>query len=114
MSTTPACARSVSPLGRRSTGSHRQSPSARKRECVLRLPVRADPLHVPRETRALKGRDHDAREVDLTAAHAVDRRGGKRMMIVVPRLAERERGEPGEVLRMVVGFKPLATEEMTQ
>src|SRR6266851_9051281 len=95
-------------------GCRKQLTSARKRECLLRLPVRADPLHVPHQAGALQGRDHDAREVELTAAHAVDRRGWKRMMIVVPRLPERERGEPGEVLRMVVCREALTAEKVTQ
>src|SRR5207245_5297385 len=93
-STAPRARKTYLRLGYGNAGCDKQSTRGTKRECLLRLPVRADPLHVPHQAGALQGRDHDAREVELTAAHAVDRRGWKRLMIVVPCLAEPERGEP--------------------
>ena len=58
--------------------------------------------------------DHRRRRVDLPAPHAVRGRGREGVVVVVPRLAERQRREPGEVARLVAGVEALAAEEVAQ
>ena len=50
----------------------------------------------------------------LPAAQAVRRRGRERVMVVVPRLAEGQRRQPGDVARVVAGLEAAAAEEVTQ
>ncbi len=82
---------------------------------LARLALGTDPLHVPDQARDAPARDDQhPRQVDLATAHAVERRGGEGVMVVVPGLAERERREPQQVARVVLGGEAPPAEEVTQ
>src|SRR2546423_276437 len=87
---------------------------AGRRAELARLALRADPDDVPDEPEPLHRRDYDGRRVELPAPEPVARGRREGVVVVVPRLAERERREPGEVARLVVRLVAPAPEEVAQ
>ena len=57
--------------------------------------------HVPDEPELLQRADHPPRDVELEAAQPVARRGGERVVVVVPPLAEDEQRDEPVVARLV-------------
>ena len=57
------------------------------------LPDEPEPAHQP---------DHETADVELPRPQAMERRGGEGVMVVMPRLAERDPGEPPDVPRLVL------------
>src|SRR5262245_23525795 len=69
--------------------------------CLDGLALRSYPDDVPGEAEPLQRPDHRRGGIELLALHAVHRRCREGVMAVVPGLAERRQGEPGEVSRLV-------------
>jgi len=61
------------------------------------LAFRRNPHDSPGEPAALERSDQPTAGIDLESPEAVERRGGKSVMVVVPRLAEGQPGEPPDV-----------------
>ena len=74
--------------------------------------LRRDPHDIPRRAHLLQPEDQPPRRVELPAAQAVDGRARERVVVVVPRLAERGEREPDDVGRVVVGGEAPAAEEV--
>src|SRR4051794_37027707 len=69
---------------------------------------------VPGQPELLEGPDDGGRDVDLAQSMPMVRGRRKRVVVVVPRLAEREEGEPREVARLVTGVVRLLAEEVAE
>src|SRR5438477_11217295 len=76
--------------------------------------IRAYPHHIPDEAYPFHEVDQPRGRIELETSEAVPRRGRERVVVVVPRLAERKRREPGQVPRLVPGLERLAAEEVTE
>src|SRR5947209_19439361 len=63
------------------------------------LPLRAHTHDVPRQSESLERADHQCRRVELPAAQTMFSGGWERVVVVMPRLAERQWREPREVAR---------------
>ncbi len=81
---------------------------------LLRLALGADPHDVPDQAELLQQHDHHAGRVGhpLPEAQAVKGRGGERVVVVMPRLAHRERRQPEDVARLILDVEAPATEEV--
>src|SRR3712207_1259176 len=79
-----------------------------------RLSLGRDAPDVASESEPLERADDPAARIDLPPAQAVKGRGGEGVVVVVPRLAERQRRQPGEVARLVGGAEPAPAEEVAQ
>src|SRR5687768_14748093 len=73
-----------------------------------------NPDDVPDEPRALHGANDQCGRVELPAPQAMRSRLRERVMVVVPRLPERQWGEPGEVARLVAGREWPAPEAVAE
>ena len=78
---------------------------------ALELVARRPP-HVPHEPEPLEPADHPPRDVDLPAVEAVAGRARKRMVVVVPALAEDEQSDEPVVPRLVPRAVVLAPEHV--
>src|SRR5207248_10732393 len=65
------------------------------------LPRGRDPDDAPRETAPLEPADHPAAGIEFEPPQAVEGRRRKRVMVVVPGLAERQPRQPPHVARLV-------------
>ena len=79
---------------------------------LARLALRAHRDDVPRQPELLEPADHDRRPGRSPAPQPVARRRRERMVVVVPRLAEREQREPEDVARLVRGREAAAAEDV--
>src|ERR1700728_1558344 len=70
--------------------------------------------HVPYKPNALHGPYHQCRDIELAPAEAMEGGGGESVVVVVPRLAQGEGREPGEVARMVARVVAAPPEEVAQ
>src|SRR5204863_9246011 len=61
------------------------------------LSLRWNPHDPPGESAAFEGPDQPAAGIDVVTPKSVERRGGKRMVVVVPGLAEGQPGKPPDV-----------------
>src|SRR4051812_30109124 len=78
------------------------------------LPFRRDLDDVPGEARLLEAPDHPRGRVELPGLEAVARGRRERVVVVVPRLAEREERQPEQVARLVAGRELPAPEEVAE
>src|SRR4051794_41710223 len=78
---------------------------ARRARQLLRLALRRDTRHVPREPELLEAADQRGGQVDLVPLQAVARGAREGVVVVVPRLAERRDGEPEHVRRLVLDLE---------
>src|SRR4051794_27249755 len=69
---------------------------------LLGLALRRDLDHVPGDLHPPQPADHPTRRVDLPGAQTMERRARERVVVVVPRLAHRQRGEPEDVGRVIL------------
>ena len=81
---------------------------------LLLLALGRDLDHVPGQLHPPHRADHPPRRIEpaLPAAQAVERRARERVVVVVPGLAHREQGEPGDVGGVIVDGEPAAAEEV--
>src|SRR3984957_5392637 len=83
-------------------------------ETLRCAPLWCDPHHVPGQPETLHAANHERRDVELAPGKTVEGGGGKSVMIVVPRLAKRERREPCEVARVIAGLIAAFAKEMAE
>src|SRR5919108_1767901 len=102
MATKPA--RTTNCHGGGPRGGRRSAPNATSyaafaghRNGLAPLALRAYAHDVPRESAQLERTDDHRRRVDLPAAEPVHRGGRERVVVVVPRLAERRQRQPEHV-----------------
>src|SRR3954447_16516423 len=81
---------------------------------LRRLARAAHADHVPCEPHPLQGPHHRRRHVGLPPAAPVRGGGRERVVVVVPRLPERQHRKPPEVARLVAGVEAPAAEEVAQ
>src|SRR5215211_2243842 len=65
------------------------------------LALRVHGHNIPCEADPCEPADHERRRIELPTAHPVARRRGEGVVVVVPRLAERDQRQPEHVARLV-------------
>ena len=78
------------------------------------LALRGDADDFPGQAAALQRADEPGAGIDLPAAQSMAGGSGEGVVVVVPRLAEGERCEPGEVAGVVAGGERSPAEEVAQ
>src|SRR5213083_961373 len=91
-----------------------RSCSSNLRQRLRNLTLGRHTHHVPGQSESLERADRESGQVELPSPQPVKGRGGEGVVVVVPRLSQRQRGQPQQVARLVSGGEPPPAEEVTQ
>src|SRR6478609_3039795 len=78
------------------------------------LTVRGNAHDVPGQAGLLQSPDHPRGRIEVPSRQTMASRCGKRMMVVVPGLTEREERQPPDIPGLVTGLEAAAAEEVAQ